>query len=88
MPDVDGHELMRRLRRIERFAEAPAIALTGFGRASDEVRAIDAGFDAHLSKPFGLDALIHAATHLWKVPRRPRARPGIRRLTPVNARSG
>ena len=70
MPDMDGLELMRRLRRIERYAEVPAIALTGFGRASDELRAIDAGFDAHLSKPVGMDSLIHAVSRLGRHPRR------------------
>jgi two-component system CheB/CheR fusion protein len=64
MPDMDGLELMRRLRRMERCADVPAIALTGFGRASDAARAIEAGFDTHLSKPVGLETLIHAVMRL------------------------
>jgi two-component system, chemotaxis family, CheB/CheR fusion protein len=59
MPDMDGYELMRRLRQLDApVARVPAIALTGFGRQTDERRAREAGFDAHLPKPASLDALM------------------------------
>jgi PAS domain S-box-containing protein len=48
MPDVDGHELLRRVRRV---SAVPAIALTAFARSEDRQRALDGGFAAYLSKP-------------------------------------
>lgn len=53
MPDVDGYELLRRVRRLppEEGGTLPAIALTAFARPEDRQRALDAGFAAHLSKP-------------------------------------
>ena len=51
MPDVGGYELIAQVRARPRFAHVPAIALTGFGRVKDRQDALDAGFDAHVSKP-------------------------------------
>ena len=49
MPDVDGCELIHRLR--ETAHELPAIALTAFARSEDRTRSLRAGFAAHLAKP-------------------------------------
>lgn len=49
MPEVDGYEFMRRVRK--NGVKTPAIALTAFARAEDRVRSLQAGFQAHLSKP-------------------------------------
>jgi CheY-like chemotaxis protein len=53
MPRVDGHELMRRVRELDkgRPAPMPAVALTAFAAEEDAVRAAQAGFWAHLAKP-------------------------------------
>ncbi|HEV2295078.1 MAG TPA: ATP-binding protein [Tepidisphaeraceae bacterium] len=53
MPDVDGYELMRRIRshHDESRRQVPAIALTAFARSEDRTRAMLAGFNVHLSKP-------------------------------------
>jgi CheY-like chemotaxis protein len=53
MPDVDGFELMRRIRASQdaRLASVPAIALTAFTRAEDRRRALEAGFDRFMRKP-------------------------------------
>jgi CheY-like chemotaxis protein len=62
MPEVDGFELMRRIRASQdaRLASVPAIALTAFTRAEDRRRALDAGYDRYLRKP--VDAGELAAT--------------------------
>ena len=57
MPGTDGYALIAALRRDPRMHGTPVIALTGFGRPSDTRRALDAGFDAHLSKPVTLERL-------------------------------
>jgi two-component system CheB/CheR fusion protein len=59
MPDVDGYTLMTRLRE-EGLNSVPAIALTGFARPDDRARALAAGFDEHLGKPFQLEAFMKA----------------------------
>jgi PAS domain S-box-containing protein len=50
LPDISGYEVARRLRAAggERMT---LIALTGYGQAADRRRALEAGFDAHLTKP-------------------------------------
>jgi two-component system, chemotaxis family, CheB/CheR fusion protein len=60
MPEMSGYELIAQLRKSPRTARVPAIALTGFGREQDIARAIEAGFDAHISKPVTLRALLDA----------------------------
>lgn len=60
MPGMDGLELMRRLRELEQTRCTPAVAITGYGRASDMERTLDAGFDAHVGKPVALETLREA----------------------------
>ncbi len=53
MPDIDGYQLMRRLRAMEpKRTRLPALALTAFARPDDRKQAILAGYQAHLAKPF------------------------------------
>ena len=54
LPDGDGYDLMRALRRRR---ETPGIALSGYGRDEDIERGREAGFDVHLTKPVSLPAL-------------------------------
>jgi two-component system CheB/CheR fusion protein len=51
MPGIDGHEFIRRVRRIPELARIPAIALTGYSLDAELKLALAAGFDAHLTKP-------------------------------------
>ena len=51
LPDMDGHELARRLRAQPETANAVLIAVTGYGHESDRRKSFDAGFDEHLVKP-------------------------------------
>lgn len=51
LPGVDGYTIARRVR-TERKGDPPVlIAVTGYGRAEDKRRALEAGFDAHFAKP-------------------------------------
>jgi signal transduction histidine kinase/ActR/RegA family two-component response regulator len=60
MPQIDGYALMRRMRERAAGATVPAIALTGFAHAGDTARALDAGYQEHLTKPLDGVALIDA----------------------------
>lgn len=53
MPDVDGYEFMRQVRRrtSELGGGVPAIALTAFARSEDRTRALMAGYQMHIAKP-------------------------------------
>ena len=51
MPEMDGLELITKLRQQEATQNTPAIALTGYASTKDAQTAIAAGFNVHLSKP-------------------------------------
>jgi ATP-binding cassette subfamily B protein len=57
LPDEDGYTLLRRVRTLEAehrlplSERMPAIALTGYSRSEDRVRALVAGFQSHVTKP-------------------------------------
>lgn len=60
MPEVDGFELLRRVRTLGsgRAARMPAIALTAFARSEDRTRALRAGFQVHVAKPVAPPELV------------------------------
>lgn len=62
LPDQDGYALVRRVRQYEaeHGGRLPAIALTGYARAENRDRAIEAGFQAHTPKPVEPAALTAA----------------------------
>ncbi|MGJ7522681.1 response regulator [Variovorax sp. LT1P1] len=67
LPGRDGYELMRTVRDLTNTFERPrvlGIALTAFTRPQDRQRALDAGFDYHLSKPVQPHALLAAIAAL------------------------
>jgi CheY-like chemotaxis protein len=53
MPGMDGYELIRRVRAMEpeQGGRIPSAALTAYARAEDRVRALQAGYQAHVPKP-------------------------------------
>jgi signal transduction histidine kinase len=58
MPDGSGYELIAAIRSEGRTATIPAVAITAYSRPEDRERALDAGFNAHVGKPFDPGALI------------------------------
>jgi len=52
LPDIDGHEVARRLRGARVLDNPPKlVAISGFGQPGDLHNAYEAGFDLHLTKP-------------------------------------
>jgi CheY-like chemotaxis protein len=51
LPGMTGYEVAREVRREEWAVGILLIALSGYGKAEDIERAIDAGFNAHRTKP-------------------------------------
>jgi PAS domain S-box-containing protein len=60
MPGEDGYSLIRKIRSRGKGGRTrlPAIALTAHARAEDRVRALTAGFDAHVAKPVEVTELV------------------------------
>lgn len=66
MPDVDGYELMRVLRKTPGVEQVPAIALTGYAREEDRELALAAGYNAHISKPANMGRLLYLIKKLTR----------------------
>ena len=60
MPEIDGFELLKRVRALgpDRGGRLPAVALTAFARTEDRTRALRAGFLAHVAKPVDPSELV------------------------------
>ena len=66
LPDIDGLELLRRLR--EGGLATPVIILSARGDVDDHVQALEVGADDYLNKPFHFDELL-ASLHARLGPR-------------------
>lgn len=74
MPEVDGFSFLRQVRELdpERGGNMAAVALTAFARPEDRVRALRAGFAAHVAKPIeATDLVMTVAVALRSARRRP-----------------
>jgi CheY-like chemotaxis protein/CHASE3 domain sensor protein len=58
MPEMDGNEATRRLRRDGRFAKMPIIAVTAKAMKGDRERSIEAGASDYITKPVDTEKLI------------------------------
>jgi two-component system cell cycle response regulator DivK len=58
MPNMNGWEMLRLLRANPDTAATPVIALTAHAMRGDRERALRAGFDAYIAKPFRLESLM------------------------------
>jgi two-component system KDP operon response regulator KdpE len=54
LPDIDGYEVLRRVRR---FSDLPIIVLTAHHEQAEKIRALDAGADDYVTKPFDTEEL-------------------------------
>ena len=66
MPEMDGFELITRLRKSKNQAvrRIPAAALTAFARSEDRTKALRSGFELHLSKPVDPGELVASVATL------------------------
>ncbi len=70
MPDRDGYELIREIRRHadRETSTLPAVAVTAFARPEDRERALEAGYSRHVAKPVEAGALLAAISELVATP--------------------
>ena len=55
LPDADGADVCRQLRD---WLSAPILLISAVGDEPDKIRALDAGADDYLTKPFGIGELL------------------------------
>jgi len=58
LPEMDGHEIARRMRADPAIASAVLIALTGWGSEAELRKTRESGFDFHMVKPVDSEALL------------------------------
>src|ERR1035437_2949966 len=66
MPGEDGYSLIRKIRKLDpgQCGGVPSLALTAYATEGDAKRALSAGFDSHMAKPFDTFRLGHVVAEL------------------------
>ena len=58
MPDMDGYDTMRAIRKVAKFRSLPIIALTAKAMKGDREKCIEAGASDYIAKPVDMDQLL------------------------------
>ncbi|KQW87220.1 hypothetical protein ASC94_27840 [Massilia sp. Root418] len=58
LPQLNGYDLARALRRLPGLRDTVLVAVTGWGQQKDRERAFEAGFQSHLVKPVGFEQIV------------------------------
>jgi CheY-like chemotaxis protein len=64
MPDMDGYDTMRAIRKLTKFRSLPIIALTAKAMKGDREKCIEAGASDYVSKPVDTEQLL-AMLRVW-----------------------
>jgi len=66
MPEINGYEVTRLLRREPQFSSVPILVLTAQSGLQDKLKSFEAGADDHLTKPFEAAELVARVTSLLR----------------------
>ncbi|MDL1963413.1 MAG: response regulator, partial [Deltaproteobacteria bacterium] len=72
MPEMDGYEATKMIRKNSKFKSLPIIAMTAHAMKGDEEKCLEAGMDGYISKPISQDRLFHT---IWKLVERQKKAP-------------
>ncbi|MDD2998393.1 MAG: response regulator, partial [Candidatus Riflebacteria bacterium] len=64
MPEMDGFEVVKRIRTIDALKNIPVIAMTAHSMTGDREKCLDAGMDDYLAKPVSPDLLLQILKRL------------------------
>ncbi len=64
MPDMDGYETMKEIRRVQEFRTLPILALTAKAMKGDREKCLDAGASDYIAKPVNTDQLL-SLMRMW-----------------------
>ena len=73
LPDMDGNELAKCLRKLPATSTAMLLAITGYGQDIDRRKSLESGFDHHLVKPVDMEKLLSTLAELAEKPTKPAA---------------
>lgn len=65
LPEMDGTEVLRRMKEDSRLEGIPVIALTAHAMAGDREKYLAAGFDEYLTKPIVDEEVLIGAIQRW-----------------------
>jgi CheY-like chemotaxis protein len=58
MPELDGYDTIRIIRRLDEFKNLPIIAVTAKAMKGDREKCIEAGASDYISKPVNIEQLL------------------------------
>jgi two-component system, cell cycle response regulator DivK len=67
LPDFDGLETTRRIRKSHSTADVPIIALTSYAMAGDRQKALKAGCNGYIEKPINPDTIMDEIEKYLKI---------------------
>ena len=68
LPDMDGHEVTRRLKLDPALRTTPVIAVTSYAMAGDRERCLEAGAEGYIEKPINPDSFVEEVERFLRPP--------------------
>src|SRR6266508_473945 len=81
LPEMDGFEIVKRIRRDPKFSHTPVIVITSADELSEKLKAFELGADDYLVKPFQPEELV---ARMGILARRGKAMQMVRDMETVN----
>ncbi len=66
LPHIDGFTLIRDLKAHDEMRQIPVVVTTAYSQPEPQVKALEAGCDAYLTKPLESETLLRTAANLLK----------------------